>query len=122
VIGHIDDVEVAVCIEADFVGEIEGGFGGWTSVAGITLFAGTCDGADGAVWSDSADALSCVLAEPQGSVWTANDPERVVNEGFGGWSSIAGEALLTGACEGLDGPGSSMGQERKGEDECDEGA
>ncbi len=118
VVGHIDNEEVAVSVEPDFVWKVEGGFGGGATVAGVAFLSGARDGADGAIGCDAADALSGVFAEPDGAVGSANDAEGVVDGCAGCGAAIAGEALFTRAGEGFDGPcgGVDRGERERGEE------
>lgn len=108
VVGHVDDEEIAVAVEPDFVGEVKGRLGGGATVAGIAFLSGAGDGADGTVGCDAADALSGVFAEPDGAVGSANNAEGVIDGCEGCGAAIAGEALFAGAGEGFDGPCGSV--------------
>ena len=104
VVLHVGDVGVSGAVEADFVGQAEGGFEGGAAISGVAGLSGAGHGVDRAIRVDLADALPGVFTKPEGAIGPADQAERIVDLCGGGWAPISAEALGAGAGKGFDLP------------------
>ena len=99
VVAGVGDEEVALVVEADFVGIVQRGVAGWAIVAGVSMFTRADDGGDDPVLADPPNYMPFVLAKPNRAVRPAYDSERSVEFGLKSRSAVPSITGYPGPCE-----------------------
>jgi hypothetical protein len=104
VVLHIDDVEISDGVEADFVGLIQTGLQCRSTISRVTFGSIANDGFYRPIGSDPAYPLTGIFAQPDRSVRTSYDSERIIQLGIDRRPTIPLKPRLASPCQILDLP------------------